>query len=103
MDLEKVALQAYEDEWEKIARVFMSAGRMRAAASGAGGSHALQKVIDRLAKAKALKKLAPTASGAELQQYSKALDLQKSLGPKGLPVPPPTKPLRGRRPPALTR
>lgn len=104
MDFEKIANEAYEDEWEKLARVFMSAGKMRAAASGAGHSVPIQKIIDRLAKAKALEKLAPAkASGAELYPYSKALDLQQALGKRGLPIPAPTKPLKGKKPPALTR
>lgn len=88
--LVKIAVEAYRDEWEKLAIVF-SGGQMRAAASGASHVPAIQRLIERKAMTKALGTVGgPKASGAELAQVQKALELAKNLGPvKKAPPPPP--------------
>lgn len=78
--LVKVSIDAYNDEWEKLAKVFRSLGAISSAAKGGSHSPAIQKLVEPKATAEAVKRLAGSkASGAELGKVQKAMRLSKSL------------------------
>ena len=60
-DMIKVAIAGYSDEWEKLAVVFSSVGRL-ATSAARGGSHS--PAIEKLIKAKALAKKPPVPTKA---------------------------------------
>lgn len=60
-DMIKVAIDGYRDEWEKLAAVFSSVGRL-ASRSAKGGSHS--PAIEKLLMAKYLAKKPPVPTKA---------------------------------------